>query len=277
MTQKKPIDKVFLNCVTGACAFALLFLVSSICVCVFFPEDQLIKKEQKVVQVEQNEQKELKVALVETSKDIKEDFDFVLYENNNDNAVANAMKYAVIDYASKEDEGLKFYRNPEFKDSVKWFYNQITGNEYITDAILLYADKNKIPLSLAFSLAYSESSYNPRAINKNTNASIDRGLFQLNNNSFPDLIEEEYFDPYISAKYGLAHLRFCLDTAGNEVAALAMYNAGTRRVKNGETPQVTLNYVSKIMDYKDGLDDLFEFQSENWLDSSLFEAIALLR
>jgi len=31
------------------------------------------------------------------------------------------------------------------------------------------------------------------------------------------------------------------------------------------------------MDYKEGLDDLFEFQSENWLDSKLFESIALLR
>ena len=117
------------------------------------------------------------------------------------------------------------------------------------------------------------TNYRRHYVNKNTNASIDRGLFQLNNNSFPDLIEEEYFDPYISAKYGLAHLRFCLDTAGNEVAALAMYNAGTRRVKIGETPQVTLNYVSKIMDYKDGLDDLFEVQSENWIDSSLIEAM----
>ena len=277
MTQRKPIDKVFLNCVTGACAFALLFLVSSICVCVFFPEEQLSKKEQKVVQAEQNEPKELKVALVEPQEEPQEEFDFLIHETNNNTAVASAMKYAVIDHASKEDEGLKFYRNPEFKDSVEWFYNQITGNEFITDAILQYADKNEIPLSLAFSLAYSESSYNPRAINKNTNVSIDRGLFQLNNNSFPDLIEEEYFDPYISAKYGLSHLRFCLDTAGNEVAALAMYNAGTRRVKNGETPQVTLNYVSKIMDYKEGLDDLFEFQSENWLDSKLFESIALLR
>ena len=214
---------------------------------------------------------------MEPQEEPQEEFDFLIHETNNNTAVASAMKYAVIDHASKEDEGLKFYRNPEFKDSVEWFYNQITGNEFITDAILLYADKNEIPLSLAFSLAYSESSYNPRAINKNTNASIDRGLFQLNNNSFPDLIEEEYFDPYISAKYGLSHLRFCLDTAGNEVAALAMYNAGTRRVKNGETPQVTLNYVSKIMDYKEGLDDLFEFQSENWLDSKLFESIALLR
>ena len=72
-------------------------------------------------------------------------------------------------------------------------------------------------------------------------------------------------------------MRFCLDTAGNEVAALAMYNAGTRRVKNGETPQVTLNYVSKIMNYRNGVDDLFAFQSETWLNSSLFEAIAMLK
>jgi soluble lytic murein transglycosylase-like protein len=187
------------------------------------------------------------------------------------------MQSAVIQHSRLEDEGLKFYRNPEFKESVTWFYTQITGNKVVTEAILMAANENDIPLSLAFALAYSESSYNVKAVNRNSNHTIDRGLFQLNNNSFPSLREDEFFDPYVSAKYGLSHLRFCLDTAGNEVAALAMYNAGIRRVKNGETPQVTLNYVSKIMNYKNGVDDLFDFQSENWLDSTLFETIAFLR
>ena len=158
-----------------------------------------------------------------------------------------------------------------------WFYTQITGNAVVADAILTHAEKNDIPLSLAFALAFSESSYNVNAVNKNSNTTIDRGLFQLNNNSFPDLKESDFFDPYVSAKYGLSHLRFCLDYAGNEVAALAMYNAGTNRVRKGETPQVTLNYVSKIINYKNGVDELFSFQSENWLDSTLFQSLAMLR
>lgn len=95
------------------------------------------------------------------------------------------------------------------------------------------------------------------AVNKNKNASIDRGLFQLNNRSFPQLAEEEFFDPAVSAKYGMAHLRFCLNVAGNEVSALAMYNAGTTKVRSNNTPQSTLNYVGKIMAYQEKLDRLF--------------------
>ena len=125
-------------------------------------------------------------------------------------------------------------------------------------AILEEAEKNDIPLSLAFALAYTESRYDVNAVNRNRNASIDRGLFQLNNKSFPQLKEEDFFNPVVSAKYGMSHLRYCLDTAGNEIAALAMYNAGTGKVRSNSTPQTTLNYVSKIDSYRKGIDRLFE-------------------
>ena len=140
------------------------------------------------------------------------------------------------------------------------FYTSIVGDTDIALAILEYADKNSIPLSLAFSLAYAESRYCITAVNQNKNDSIDRGLFQLNNKSFPQLQEQEFFNPYISAKYGMSHLRFCIDTAGNEIAGLAMYNAGTTKVRSNKTPQVTLNYVSNIIGYREGLDALFNTQ-----------------
>ena len=274
MEQKKKIEEHVKNSMSGVFAFAFLFLVSSICVSLFFPEEQNNKNDfNDALGLEP------KVMVSELPQDffVEDEKSNIEIKEGNSDAVAKAMQCAVVDFSKKEDKGLKFYRNPEFKDSVIWFYNQITGNEIITEAILTNAEKNDIPLSLAFALAYSESSYNVNAVNKNTNSSIDRGLFQLNNKSFPELVEKDFFDPFISAKYGLGHLRFCLDYAGNEVAALAMYNAGTNRVRKGETPQVTLNYVSKIMNYKNGVDDLFDFQSENWLDSTLFETIAFLR
>ena len=162
--------------------------------------------------------------------------------------------------AIRGDDGLALYRQPSSKGAVEWFYLHVTGNRDVSLAILEEAEKNDIPLSLAFALAYTESRYKVNAVNKNTNASIDRGLFQLNNRSFPQLKEEEFFDPYVSAKYGMSHLRFCLDTAGNEVSALAMYNAGTTKVRSNKTPQVTLNYVSNIIGYREGLDVLFNTQ-----------------
>lgn len=162
----------------------------------------------------------------------------------------------VVSHKQKPDLGLSLYRNLESQSALIEFYTKITKNKDVTFAIVENADKYNIPLSLAFALAYTESSYKVTAVNKNRNTSIDRGLFQLNNNSFPKLTESEFFDPYTSAYYGLAHLSFCLDTAGNEVAALAMYNAGTNRVRTGGTPQMTLNYVDKIFSYKEGLDAL---------------------
>lgn len=155
------------------------------------------------------------------------------------------------------DEGLALYRQPTSRAAVEWFYLHVTGNRDTAMAILEEAEKNDIPLSLAFALAYTESHYNAKAVNKNRNASIDRGLFQLNNRSFPQLKEEDFYNPAISAKYGMSHLRFCLNIAGNEVSALAMYNAGTNKVRADSTPQTTLNYVGKIMAYQDKLDKLF--------------------
>lgn len=159
--------------------------------------------------------------------------------------------------APKTDMGLTLYRQAMSKAAVEWFYTHITGDRDTAVAILENADKNNVPVSMAFALAYTESHYKTNAVHKNANNTIDRGLFQLNNNSFPKLTEEDFFDPEISAKYGLSHLKFCLETAGNDVAALAMYNAGTTRVRSNKTPQTTLNYIGNIIVYQKTLDDLF--------------------
>ena len=39
-------------------------------------------------------------------------------------------------------------------------------------------------------------------------------------------------------------------TEGNEIAALAMYNAGANKVRKNSTPQITLDYISKIQNCK---------------------------
>ena len=173
------------------------------------------------------------------------------------------------------DSGLALYRQPLSRTAVEWFYFQITGNREVTQAILTEAEKNNIPLSLAFSLAHTESNYNTNATNKNANTTIDRGLFQLNSNSFPELSEPDFFDPFVSSKYGMSHLKFCLSTAGNEVSALAMYNAGTGRVRSNKTPQSTLNYVGKIMSYQKMLDQLFEEQVASYFETQLTPGITV--
>ncbi|MBQ9495362.1 MAG: transglycosylase SLT domain-containing protein [Treponema sp.] len=188
-------------------------------------------------------------------------------------AVETDMPVEDVSYFSSSvrrgDDGLALYRQPSSRAAVEWFYMNETGNRNIAIAILEQADKNDIPLSLAFALAHTESRYNINAVNYNSNNSIDRGLFQLNSRSFPQLTEADFFNAATSAQYGMAHLRFCLNVAGNAVPALAMYNAGATRVRSNGTPQSTLNYIGNIMTYKQMLDKRFTNDVLSFYDTSL--------
>ncbi|MCA1949868.1 MAG: transglycosylase SLT domain-containing protein [Treponema sp.] len=173
-------------------------------------------------------------------------------------AIINAKK-------EKIDLVLALYRDPLSRDSVIGFFEAITQSRQIAEVILKYADEFEVSPSLVFALAWEESRYNPRAVNKNK-ASIDRGLFQLNSKSFTSLKEEDFFNPDINSRYGVAHLRWCLDLAGSEVAGLAMYNAGTTRVRSDSTPKSTLDYISRIQNFQAGIDQLFQQElASRWI------------
>ncbi|WP_461249086.1 transglycosylase SLT domain-containing protein, partial [Treponema sp. R6D11] len=96
------------------------------------------------------------------------------------------------------------------------FFHGLTGSREIAEAILFNASACNVPPALAFSLCAEESGYNPRALNRNRNETVDRGLFQLNNASFPKLKIEDFYDTGVNARHGLLHLRWCLNTAGTE-------------------------------------------------------------
>jgi len=164
----------------------------------------------------------------------------------------------IISIPEGKDAGLFLYRMPKTKDLVIDFYSRITGSRDIALPIINYSEKNNISLPLSFSLVWMESRYNPKAVNRNAH-SIDRGLFQLNSKSFYSLKEKDFYNPVINAKYGTAHLKFCLESGKDEVVALAMYNAGTAGVKKG-TPISTLRYISRILEYRGNLER--EFKSD---------------
>lgn len=156
------------------------------------------------------------------------------------------------------DKGLEYYRNPQTRGAVEWFFIRITGRRDIAHAILTAANRENIPLTLAFALAYTESRYRPNARNTNVNGSIDRGLFQLNDRSFPQLSEADFFDPNTSARYGMRHLRYCIGVGKDEYTGVAMYNAGVGRIKAGQTPASTKAYVKNIKRYRNILDAEFK-------------------
>jgi hypothetical protein len=158
-----------------------------------------------------------------------------------------------------QDLAAEYYRDPLSRDLVTEFFSRLSGSREIAGAILDASETFNISPSLAFALSWEESRYFPRAVNRrNLNGSVDRGLFQLNNRSFPKLTEAEFFDPRINTWNGIAHLRWCLDSGGSELIALSMYNAGSGRVNADGTPKKTLEYVDRVLASRRKIDSLFE-------------------
>jgi len=156
------------------------------------------------------------------------------------------------------DPVLEYYRDPEYKEWVIEFFSAICSNREIAQAILDNADVFNVPPALAFALSWEESRFNPRAVNsQNRDGSVDRGLFQLNNRSFPNLENAAFFDIKSNAHYGVGHLRHCIDSSASEISALAMYNAGTGRVRTQGAPEVTLNYISRILENRRRIESRF--------------------
>jgi soluble lytic murein transglycosylase-like protein len=173
----------------------------------------------------------------------------------------------------KQDLVLKMYREPEAREWVTDFFTTICASREIAEVILANADQFDIPPALAFALSWEESRFNPKAENstKNQDGSIDRGLFQLNNRSFPRLGAQTFFDPKINAYYGMSHLRFCLDSGGSEIMALATYNAGAGKVKNTGAPRHTLDYIHRILENREKIDARFHARVQREAEARIAE------
>ena len=174
-----------------------------------------------------------------------------------------------LNLEERPDIILLSYLDPALRERVVAFFRDLTGSHKIAAVVLSNAVMFDIPPALAFALCWEESSYKPQAINLNRNDTIDRGLFQLNSASFPNLEVEDFYDPEVNSRLGLAHLRWCLNTAGTEVAGLAMYNAGIYRVRSVGTPKNTLDYVSRILKNQRRIEELFkaEYSRIAWTET----------
>jgi len=161
-------------------------------------------------------------------------------------------------FEQNNDPVLEYFRDPEYREWVIEFFSSLCSNSEIAQVILDSADAYSVPPALAFALSWEESRFNPRATSRpNRDGSVDRGLFQLNSRSFPNLEPAAFFDVKSNAHYGISHLRYCLDSAASEISALAMYNAGTGRVRTQGAPEVTLNYISRILENRRKIENRF--------------------
>jgi len=135
---------------------------------------------------------------------------------------------------------------------VSYLHIQI-GDPLVADALIVAADRHKIDPALVVAVAWQESRFQLNAHGTNHNSSVDRGLMQLNSSTFKSLSVDDFFDPYINADYGTSYLRKTLEMSGNIVTALAMYNAGPGRVDRLGAPANTLNYIDRVIAYRNEL------------------------
>jgi hypothetical protein len=163
-------------------------------------------------------------------------------------------------YGAEDDEKtiLEYYRDPLARGRVTDYFAGLCESREVASVILSNAEALDIPAALAFSLCREESRYKPWAINRaNRDGSIDRRLFQLNDRSFPALAEKDFYDPAVNARYGLRHLRWCLDSGGSVISALAMYNAGSGRIHSLGAPKNTLDYIHRILEQREKMEAQF--------------------
>ncbi len=184
---------------------------------------------------------------------------YVPYEFKTMSDLSDSDFKAAMENGPRSDHIGAYFQNPDTRIMTISFFEKLTGDYKIATAILDESIAKGVPPALAFALAYEESGYDPKAFNRNPE-SVDRGIFQLNSSSFPSLGIADFYDVKTNVRLGVAHLAFCLKQGGNDVAALAVYNAGLGRVSKGGTPRRTLDYIYRITGNRDRLEALFEAQ-----------------
>jgi hypothetical protein len=137
------------------------------------------------------------------------------------------------------------YQSPVSRQSVIDFFTRFTQDSTLTILILDESVKKNVPPALAFAVCQKESNFSAQAVNFNP-SSIDRGLFQLNNTSFPALSEADFFNPKVNVAQGIGYLRFCLDYTGDTALALAWYNCGPGQA-SVEIPAMTREYMRVVL------------------------------
>lgn len=101
---------------------------------------------------------------------------------------------------------------------------------------------------ILYAIAKTESSLNPRAINRNKNGSYDIGLMQINSSWFPTLrkygVEEQHLlEPCVSIHVGAWILAQNIQRLGNSWDAVGAYNSSKPEIRHRYAQKVYKNLL----------------------------------
>jgi len=146
------------------------------------------------------------------------------------------------------------------------YYTTLSTNKEVLKEIINQCIEQDVPINLAFSIVKKESSFKIRAINYNKDdkgniKSIDRGLFQLNDKSFPNLTEDDFFNYKTNIFHGVKYLKYCIDSFDSYSQAISAYNGGHYRASFNN--EITYEYVLEVINFYANLDkDLLIYLQE---------------
>jgi hypothetical protein len=120
----------------------------------------------------------------------------------------------------------------------------------IIEKIFYYSEKHNVNPYLACAMAWKESNMKQYAYNaRNKNGSIDRGIFQLNSYSYPNMKRSEFYDVDKNIETGIKHIKSAMKKGKSEYAGLSIYNCGRVKVKS--------IYAERILTIKNLYQNLF--------------------
>ena len=141
----------------------------------------------------------------------------------------------------------------QLQELERQYYASLTGDIKIVDSIIAY-NRGRMPLDLLFAMIERESRFNMYATNTNVDdetgeiLSVDRGLFQLNSLSYPDMVESDFFNLDINIPTGIGHIVGDYVWADKNLKmALYAYNAGRTKVEDNRVPRSTYEYAEYIV------------------------------
>lgn len=125
-----------------------------------------------------------------------------------------------------------------------------TGNCYALNQAACFsaaAGHFNLDKTLLVAISKWESTFNPKAINKNNDGTEDYGMMQINSSHLPALeqagfTKKDLFDPCTNIYIGAYILNDCIKRHGHTWRAVGAYNAGSR--KNREAARI--RYVAHI-------------------------------
>lgn len=115
------------------------------------------------------------------------------------------------------------------------------------------AAKYNVNPHLLYAIAKTESSMNPKAINRNKNGSYDIGLMQINSSWFPTLRkygldEQHLYDPCVSIHIGAWILAQNMQRLGNSWEAVGAYNSSKPEIRQKYAMKVYKNLPPRARD-----------------------------